>query len=159
MSSDDQLDTESTGTEGQDNSLIRDLRRQIKDRDDKIKKLQSQEDILEQVRTSTAENLLMEAGYPGLLDDVLEKIEGLPNSDSVGAFLEARGLKATASESEASPEEEGGRQPSAAEVAGLGQQVASAAQRSPADQFSSDLEATKSQEDIEKVMAKHGLVG
>lgn len=163
MSDDGIEGIESSGTEGQENALIRDLRRQLADQGKEIKKLRSQEDILEQVRASTAENLLKEAGYPGLKDDVLEKVEGIPTEEAVSAFLEARGLLPSGGESESSQEEsEGQPQVSAeglAETAGLGQQVASAAQPKPANEFQAKMDATENIEDISAMMDELKLSG
>lgn len=160
MSTDDLIDASVVGAEGQESGLLKDLRRQLKEREAKLKLLESKEEAFDQVRAALAENLLMEAGYPGLKNDVLEKIEGVPSKEDVDAFLKVRGLEAKVRESDGSqdvPEEE--QQPDVAEVAGLGQQVASAAQRKPLDKFTQELDAAKNQWEIDAVMAKHGLRG
>ena len=146
----------------EDSTVIRELRQQVKALSTQVSGYKTQEEAFNQVRASSVEAMLIRFGFPGLKDDVLEKVEGMPTEESVKAFLEVRGLKAKETDgSEASPdgEPDGDAASAVANVAGLGQQVASAAQRSPADKFAADLEATENVDEVAAVMAKHGLNG
>lgn len=161
MSQDDLDGTDDTGTEGQDSTLIKDLRKQLREANAKAKSFESKEESFNRVRESLAENLLKEAGYPKLKEDVLEKIEGIPSKEDIDSFLEVRGLQArTPDATDASQDGDGDdKATDVAGVAGLGQQVAAAAQRTVTTDLDKKLEAAKTVEEIDAVMAEAGLRG
>lgn len=160
MGQDDQEGTDNVGTEG-DSVLLKDLRRQLREKDAEINKYKSRDEAFNRVRESSAENLLMEAGYPKLKEDVLEKVEGIPSKEDISAFLEARGLEARQLDAtDASPEdEEDDQAPDVGDVAGLGQQVAAAARRTVTTDLDKKLETAKTVEELDAVMAEAGLRG
>lgn len=160
MGQDDLDGTEDVGTEGSDSTVMKDLRRQLREQKAKITSFESKEESFNRVREALAENLLMEAGYPKLKDDVLEKIEGIPSKEDIDAFLEVRGLERHAQVSDGSqPEKTVDAATTVAVVAGLGQQVASAAQRTTVTDLDAKIAEANTVEALDAVMAAAGLRG
>jgi hypothetical protein len=160
MGQDDLEGTEDMGTEGQDSTVLRDLRRQLKEQKAKLASFEVKEESFNRVRETLAENLLVEAGYPKLKEDVLEKIEGIPSKDDIDAFLEVRGLVRQGQATDASQETEPAEPPpSVTDVAGLGQQVAAAAQRNVVSDLDTKIAEAQSVDALDAVMAAAGLKG
>jgi len=160
MSQDNLDSTSDSGTEG-DSVLLKDLRRQLREKEAEINKYKSRDESFNRVRESSAENLLMEAGYPKLKDDVLEKIEGIPSREDIDAFLEVRGLQAKKVDATETSQENNDTDaaPDVADVAGLGQQVAAAAQRTVTTDLDKRIEAANTVEELDAVMIEAGLSG
>lgn len=161
--SQDNLDNISDESSAEESSLITDLRKQLRAANAQVKRYEARDEDFNRVKKESTEQLLVAAGFPGMLDDVLEKVEGIPSQEDVDAFLEARGLKAKGDASDASPEGEesatDGNTQSVEQVADLGQQVASAAQRTPITDLDAKINAANSQDELDAVMAKAGLSG
>lgn len=126
----DEQTQEGTGTqeaEGQESSVIRELRSQLKVAQEKAK-------LADEMRASAAEAALTSAGFPKLKDLYLERVQdAMPTSESVSQFLEGLGLEPqTQAAQPASDEGEAPPAPAADvqaidRLTDLGRQVAAAA--------------------------------
>jgi Arc/MetJ-type ribon-helix-helix transcriptional regulator len=146
-------------TEGQDSSVIRDLR-------ERLRKAEAKAAVADQVRSAAAESLLVEAGYPKLKDLFLERVQDAPTPEKVTEFLDGLGLaKAQASaegQSDAGQEQVADAPASRAqELAGisrLGQQVAVAAEGGTNKPSIADrLNQAKNAAEVQAIMAEAEL--
>lgn len=170
----DELDfgIEDEGTEGQESEVIRTLRAKERALKAELKeaKLQAQSALaearLQLERESAAQRLMGHAGYPGLTDTILEKVEGDVTPEKVLHAL--TGLKLTVNEeafwqkvkgqpveSEKKPVENVADD--VADVASLGNKISAATQNAPELTIADELEATKTFEEIVAWSQRHGV--
>jgi hypothetical protein len=146
-------------TEGQDSSVIRELR-------ERLRKAEAKAAIADQVRSSAAESLLVEAGYPKLKDLFLERVQDAPTSEKVAEFLDGLGLAKAQASAEGQSDASGGQAAEAPvskaqELAGisrLGQQVAIAAEGgSQGPSIMDRLNQAKTPQEVQAIMAEAEL--
>jgi hypothetical protein len=146
MSDQPENDTTEVGAEGLDNELIKSLRAQVKEANQEARAAkEAAQSALEDARRelqreTSAQRYVDAAGYPGLKDVVLEKVEGDLTVDSVKAAFESLSLPVP---DDFDSRVQGGQTPTegvpgtataveqVARTASLGAQLASAAQSDP----------------------------
>ena len=169
----DQLDPDGTegGAMGADNDLIRSLRADLKDAKATVKEAEALRESAitdaraQLARESTAQRLVDAAGYPGLLDVVLGKVDGEVTSEKVLAELQALALPIDSEAMQAAlagePKAEGATQVATAQdvadVSSLGARVSAAAQGQDIDEIDSQLAAAKSPKEIAAIAQKGGF--
>ena len=157
----DQTDADIHEDDGQgeemDNAVIQTLRAQLKEAKAKADALAKQNtDALAEARSqlereSAAQQLVDSAGYPGLKDVVLEKVDGDLTPEAVEAVLEGLGLEPTQTATDDLANQLG-------KTASLGAQVAAAAQSNPIDDLGEKLGSAQNAGEIAAIMAEAGLL-
>lgn len=132
----------------EDNGVLRTLR-------SKVEKYEQQEKEWAKERSEAAQQALINAGYPKLVDVFLNSSEGFPTQERVVGFLEGLGLEPRAEAANVEAEPTQSTEPSASS---LGQRVATAASNPQATpSFDDDLAAARTPDEIAAVMRQHGL--
>lgn len=171
MSEQPDLNTEEDGAEDQDNELIKSLRAQVREAKAAAKAAAAaSESALVEARAqlereSAAQQLVDAAGYPGLTEIVLEKVEGQPTRENVKAALEALSLPVNQAfvEGGAAAQPTAGSAPgsstpeSIAATASLGARVAAAAQSNPEDNAIAALANAQNMAELVAAAQKAGI--
>ena len=111
-------------------------------------------------RASTAEELMNTLGLPGLVDDVLEWVEGDITEDSVTAALKQRSIPVDVSSSDgasdAGPQDDG--TPSGVPASTVGQRVADAAANRNTSDIDERLQNAETIDEVKAIMAELGTI-
>lgn len=150
---------------GEDTSLVKDLRKQIRDLQRDLKAVPNRSDLEANIRASVAREKAIESELvalklpSGLLDTVEGKMGGAEvNRESVVAALTAIGFDLT--ESTEGGEESAPAQQDAENLAGvanLASQVANAANQQTTDNLTDKINAAQTPEELANLMREAGM--
>lgn len=153
MSEQTNINDNGSGTE--ESSVIRELREQNKTLNKQVEALNEQASSFSQGREEAIQTHIDRLGFPKLKDVVIDKVDGFPTEDKVAAVLADLGL--TEPQAPAGNATETPQAPSVQEVAGLGQQAASAASTSGVPDLDAQINAATTKEEVAAIMTAAGL--
>lgn len=155
------VDKQDSG-DAEDSTLVKDLRKQIRDLSKEVKAAPSRSDIEAEVRASVARQTAIESELvaldmpAGLLETVEGKLGGKEvTAEAVAETLTAIGFVLT--DTDDGDVEDDGADANLADVANLGSQVAQAAKAQRGDNLADLINSAESPEELADIMREAGL--